>query len=338
MAGISTIGQVFSGARLLINYNRMNGYDFVQRIILDVYLGWILKTFHIGNARLAFFVLYGHTGKNLSMGAYRLGIVWNIGVLIIFLYYGISFRGYGLLQSQISYWAVIVITRLVSVIPVWGLILLNGAWSGYRISWVTYQRLFAVHVTLPFVVCFIIVMHLNKLHSVGSTNLFFSHSGYRKVRFFPYYWVKDSINIVAYWFAFFLILAFPYALGEVELYEEANSLVSPIHILPEWYFLAQYAILRRVPSKGVGVMLILIRIAIYFFYPYTVGYVFPLSGISRGVYWWEWLFGQAWLRYLGIAPISQPYILAAQISVLIYFLAHLIHMGLNLIVTHFFQV
>lgn len=140
-----------------------------------------------------------------------------------------------------------------------------------------------VHFILPFLVLLVLVIHLNILHLTGSTNLYHSHTNFRKVRFYPIYWGKDIINFLVYYIAIFFMLTFPYSLGEVELFEEANTLNSPIHILPEWYFLSQYAILRSVPSKGIGVLLIFLRIFILFLYPFTRSYVSPISRIRLSI-------------------------------------------------------
>lgn len=167
------------------------------------------------------------------MFSYRLRGVWYTGLLINVFIMGAAFSGYVLVGSQMRFWAAIVITRLLGVIPKFGETILFGTWGGYSINWITYQTIFVLHFVLPFLVMGLMFVHLNLLHRTGRTNLVCSHRGFRKTRFFPFYWGKDIINMVGYMLAFFLILVFPYSLGEVELFEEANSLNSPIHILPE---------------------------------------------------------------------------------------------------------
>lgn len=194
-----------------------------------------------------------------------------------------------------------------------------------------------VHFLLPFVVFVVLGFHLHLLHRRGRRNPFFTHQGARKVRFFPYYWVKDIVNVIVYVAFLVLMLLYPYALGEVELYEEANPMRSPIHIVPEWYFCAQYAILRRVPNKGMGVVLILLRILILFFYPGRIGYITP--GRALGSLSWVLLvFSQIWLTYLGGAPIAQPFIWVSQVRVGLFFLTHFLIMAVNLIRRYFFEV
>jgi len=174
-----------------------------------------------------------------------------------------------------------VITRLIRVIPLNGEALIYFVWGGYRISWVTLQILILVHFVLPFIVMIVIVYHLASLHVTGRTRLIYSHSGVEKITFFPYFWVKDMINIILYIGFFVLVLLFPYSMGEVELFEESRILNSPAHIIPEWYFTLSYAILRSVPSKGIGVLIIIMRVIILFLYPLRISYVTPASNISH---------------------------------------------------------
>jgi len=152
---------------------------------------------------------------------------------MIILIMGAAFSGYVLVGSQMRFWAAMVITSLLGVLPSIGETLMYGTWGGYSISWVTYQTILVLHFVLPFVVMGVMALHLNFLHLTGRTNLLCSHRGLHKIRFYPYYWGKDAINILVYLLAFIFILLFPYSLREVELFEEANSLNSPIHILPE---------------------------------------------------------------------------------------------------------
>lgn len=204
-------------------------------------------------------------------------------------------------------------------------------WGGYRISWVTLQILILVHFVLPFLVMFIMVYHLIMLHNRGRTRLIYSHRGVEKISFYPYYWYKDIMNIILYMGFLVLTLLFPYSLGEVELFEEVNYLRSPAHIVPEWYFCVRYAILRRVPRKGVGVVIMLMRVIILFLYPLRSNYMTPASNEARSL--WVTLFRvQVYLTFLGFSPISQPYVLAALARTFFYFMFHLWNMSMNILV------
>jgi len=156
---------------------------------------------------------------------------------------------------------------------------------------VTYQTLLVIHFILPFLVVGLIVFHLNALHYTGRRNPYYNHSGLDKVSFYPSYWLKDRINLIVYILLVGLMFIYPYTIGESELYEEANRINSPVHICPEWYFCAQYCILRSVPNKGVGVILMIMRIVILFVYPLSIGYMTPPTSL-RWLVWVVAVFSQ----------------------------------------------
>lgn len=194
-----------------------------------------------------------------------------------------------------------------------------------------------VHFLLPFLTMGVLVLHLVFLHKRGRTSVIYSHRGVEKVTFYPYFWVKDAINIVWYIGLVALILLFPYALGEVELFEEANYLRSPVHIVPEWYFCSSYAILRRVPSKGLGVIIMVLRIGVLFLYPYSIGYVAPIREVRRSG-WVTFILLQVYLRYLGFSPIRQPFVLLSLVRTFAYFVYHFLLIAINMLVSELFIV
>jgi ubiquinol-cytochrome c reductase cytochrome b subunit len=195
-----------------------------------------------------------------------------------------------------------------------------------------------VHFVLPFIVLGVLVLHLTLLHQSGRTSALYSVSGLEKVSFYPYYWSKDAVNVI--WcmaFVVFLLL-FPYSLGEVELFEEANFLNSPVHIIPEWYFLVSYAILRRVPSKGLGVLIIVGRLMVFFLYPLSANYITPPRGVSHTGLWVELFSAQVSLSYLGLSPIREPFIRLSLVLTLMYFTYHLLLIGLNVLTFNCFNL
>lgn len=335
--GISLVLQVLSGVFLILYYNSLERYERIIFIVMEVNYGWFMKIFHSNNASLVFALLYLHLFKNLGFFSYRLTLTWISGLIIIVLIIGAGFRGYVLVGSQIRLWAAIVITSLIRVIPIVGETLIYMVWRGYTISWVTIQILTLIHFILPFLVLIVILIHLISLHKRGRTRIIFSHSGIEKIPFYPYYWVKDIINVIIYILFLVLILIYPYSLGEVELFEEANILNSPLHIVPEWYFCTSYAILRRVPSKGIGVILIALSIGILFLYPLRIGYVTPPTNLRKFI-WSISISLHLYLTYLGFSPIAQPYILISLWATLIYFIFHLGIIILNVISTYFFNL
>lgn len=335
--GISLVIQVVSGLFLLLNYNRLERYSRIIYIVIEVNYGWFFKIFHSNNARIIFLNLYLHLYKNIIIFSYRLHKTWNTGLLIIVLIIGAGFSGYVLVGSQISFWAAMVITSLIRVIPINGESLMYFVWGGFRINWITLQLLFVVHFILPFLVLIIMVFHLLFLHNRGRTSVLYVHRGVEKISFFPYFWIKDMVNIIWYLLFIIVLLLYPYSLGEVELFEEANYLNSPVHIVPEWYFLTSYAILRSVPSKRMGVLIMGIRILVLFLYPLSVSYV-RVPTIYLSHVWFVYMIMQFYLSYLGFSPISQPYVLLSLLNTFLYFLYHLRIIFLNVIVRYIFKV
>jgi len=178
-----------------------------------------------------------------------------------------------------------------------------------------------VHFVLPFAVLFIMVIHLLFLHRSGRTNALYTHTPVEKIPFYPYFIVKDRINVVLYLVVFLVMLLYPYSLGEPELYIEANPLNSPLHIVPEFYFLAFYALLRCVPSKRVGLILMLIGLLVYFVYPYMVRYVRPPTERLKV---WRFYYASHFvlLSYLGGCPLRSPYLVVAAVFSFLFFMRH----------------
>nr|QJQ35670.1 cytochrome b [Acrobeloides varius] len=335
--GISLVMQVISGLFLLLNYNSLESYSSIMYIVIEVNYGWFFKIFHSNNASIIFLNLYLHLYKNIMMFSYRLHKTWNTGLLMMILIMGAGFSGYVLVGSQMSFWAAMVITSLISVMPINGESLMYFVWGGFSINWMTLQLLFVVHFILPFLVLIIMVFHLLFLHNSGSTSVLYVHSGVEKISFFPYFWIKDMVNIIWYLLFIIVLLLYPYSLGEVELFEEANYLNSPVHIVPEWYFLTSYAILRSVPSKSMGVLIMGMSILVLFLYPLSVSYV-SVPTIYLSHVWFVYMMMQFYLSYLGFSPISQPYVLLSLLNTFLYFLYHLSMMFLNVVVSYIFKV
>lgn len=336
LLGIVLFIQILSGLLLTLDYSSLDGFSRIIFILYDIKFGWFLKLFHRNNASFVFVVLYLHLFKNIRVFGYRLRNVWYSGLLMIVLIMGAGFRGYCLVARQIRFWAAIVITSLISVIPFRGESIIYFVWGGYMINWTTIQLLFLVHFILPFLVIFIIIFHLSFLHETGSVSSFSSFSNLNKIRFFYFYWLKDSLNLLIYFVVVFFMLIIPYSLGEVELFEEANTINSPVHIVPEFYFCCQYAILRSVPRKGVGVIIMILSIGIFFVYPVRIRYI-TVSGLIR-TSWLFFFFIFSYLRYLGISPISQPFIYLSIIITVLFFFYHLFNIILNLMSSYFYSL
>nr|WAX01702.1 cytochrome b [Philometra sp. HZ-2022] len=265
MLGMVLVFQILTGVLLAFFYSNDSqiSFDSVQYIMFEVNGGWLYRIFHFNGASLFFIFIYMHFFKGLFNFSYRLSGVWLVGLLILFLLIMEAFMGYVLVWAQMSYWACVVITSLLSVIPYFGTKLVLWVWGGFTVSGATLKLFFVMHFILPWVLMVMVVFHMIMLHSTGSTSVVGNHGDYDKISFFPYYWIKDSYNMV-FWMVFIVfVFSAPFILGDPEMFLEANSLLSPVHIVPEWYFLFVYAILRAVPNKFMGVIFLLLSILVF---------------------------------------------------------------------------
>ena len=326
MLGIVLIFQILTGTLLAIYYSAdsLLAFNRVQYIMYEVNYGWIFRVFHFNGARLFFVFLYLHFFKALFFTRYRLKYVWASG-LTIFLFVIIeAFIGYVLVWAQISFWASVVITSLLRVIPIWGPVLVVWIWSGFTVSGATLKFFFVLHFLVPYLVLVVILVHLIFLHTTGSTSKLFCHGDYDKIRFFPYYWLKDSYNLI-FWFLFFSFsLIFPFNLGDPEMFIEADPIMSPVHIVPEWYFLFAYAILRAIPNKILGVLALLLRIVRFYFFILVERYHSVLKVLNKFLVF-MFIFISIILSWLGQCLVEDPFVfLSALFSILYFTLVYII--------------
>jgi len=244
--------------------------------------------------------------------------VWNIGILIILFLILESFLGYVLIWSQISFWACTVITRLLIVIPFFGIKLVFWIWSNFYVSLLTLKLFFFLHFIFPFLIIVIIFFHLFFLHNYLRTSKIYFYRNIDKIIFFPFYWYKDFYNFIL--IILFLIFIFfnPYFFNDSEIFLEINHLVRPIHIFPEWYFLFAYDILRSIPNKILGVFLLLIRILIFLIFSINKNYYFLLKNLNKNMIYF-FIFISIILRWLGACLVEYPFILTGLIISIFYF-------------------
>jgi len=297
--------------------NSIEAFDRVQIIILDISLGWLVRFIHINFVRFFFMFVLLHFCKGLLYNSYCLTKVWVVGVSILLFLIIESFLGYVLVWSQMSFWACTVITRLVVVVPYFGYDLLLWVWSNFYVSSLTLKLFLTVHFAIPILILIMIVIHLLYLHETCSRSKLYIHTGYDKVCFIPYYWTKDLINVTIVIGLFALVLFVPYYFNDCEMFQESNHLVSPVHIVPEWYFLFAYGILRSVENKLLGVMLLVLRVAIW----YLLVWVGSLSSHLWGVRFWMFLFNLVLLSWLGSCYVEQPFRILSIIIRIVYFKA-----------------
>lgn len=253
LAGICLMVQILTGIFLAMNYQAGTGdaFDSVERIMRDVNFGWLLRYMHAVGASMFFIVVYIHIFRGLYFGSYKAPreVLWWMGVLILLLMMATAFMGYVLPWGQMSFWGATVITNLFSAIPIVGEDIVTLLWGGFSVDNPTLNRFFALHYLMPFMIVGVVALHILALNAYGSNNPLGIDVKTEKdtIPFHPYYTVKDFVGFGVFFlvFAYFLFFS-PNSLGHPDNYIEANPLVTPAHIVPEWYFLPFYAILRAV--------------------------------------------------------------------------------------------
>lgn len=309
--GLCLAVQIVTGLLLTFHYTSYASESFssIVEIIREVWSGWIVRFVHINGASMFFVFIYLHLFRGLFYLRSTHKKVWNRGVAILLILIAISFLGYVLPWGQMSYWAVAVITNLFSVIPMIGPSLVNWIWGGFSVGAPTLTRFYSLHFLLPFILSFLVIIHLLVLHVEGSRNRLGLNRNLDKVEFHPYFSTKDLRFIVAALIGFICIsFYYPYILGDPVNNVPANSIQTPIHIQPEWYFLPSYAILRALPSKTAGVIALALSVSIFFILPL---YKFEFSTKFRSariVIFWTILFRFLFLIKIGALPAEEPYI------------------------------
>lgn len=317
--------QLLRGIFLAMHYVACTemAYDSVIHIIRDVSNGWLLRRVHTNVASFFFFCVYIHIGRGIYYGSFRLVGVWIRGVVILVLLIVIAFLGYVLPWGQMSYWGATVITNIVTVIPFVGKDLLYWIWGGTIINRSTLGRFYVMHFLFPFLLAFIVVLHLIALHYTGSSNPLGIRGKGDMVTFHKYFTVKDYLGFIILLSLLRIVcLVFPDLFLEPENFNPANPLVTPAHIQPEWYFLFAYAILRSIPNKAGGVMalilsvLLLLRLMIGNSYKSLYG-----SGLKFGSRFLFWIFVRSFfgLTWIGKCPIEFPFMNAGQFFRCLYF-------------------
>jgi len=326
LVGIFFAIQILTGIFLAMHYTAHTSQAFasVVHIMTDVKNGYLLRYMHANGASMVFILLYIHIGRGLYYRSYiynRRHLWWS-GIVIFLLMMGTAFIGYVLPWGQMSFWGATVITSLVTAVPFVGESIAYWIWGGFSVSNATLVRFFSIHYLLPFVVTGIILLHLILLHTVTSTNPT-QISSPDKMSFHPYFTFKDIFALTTA-LVFFLVLIhfYPNVLGHSDNFIPANPLVTPPHIVPEWYFTPFYAILRSCPNKLGGVVFMLSAILILFFIPFykiPVNSVVPPLSVLHKVGFWIFVAVFFILLFLGGKPATAPYVVASQFFTFAYF-------------------
>ena len=334
------VSQIITGVVLAMHFVASTGMAFtsVENIMRDVNHGWLLRYMHSNGASFFFVAVYLHMFRGMYYGSYKAPreLLWILGCIIYLLMMATGFMGYVLPWGQMSFWGATVITGFFTAFPVVGQPIQELLLGGYAVGDPTLNRFFSLHYLLPFMIAGVVVLHVWALHVTGQTNPtgIEVKSKTDTVAFTPYATIKDAFAMMVFFVVFaYFIFYLPNYLGHPDNYIEANPLVTPAHIVPEWYFLPFYAMLRAITfnvgpidSKLGGVLVMFGSIALLFIMPWL-----DTSKVRSAVYrpWYKlffWIFvaNAIFLGWLGSKPAEGVYTMMAQIATLYYFVFFLI--------------
>ncbi|AWU96256.1 cytochrome b [Azospirillum ramasamyi] len=333
IAGIMLMIMIASGLFLAMQYSSHTSlaFDSVERIMRDVNYGWLIRYIHANGASMFFIAVYIHMFRGLYYGSYKAPreILWILGVIIFLVMMGTAFMGYVLPWGQMSFWGATVITNLFSAFPIVGDPIVTLLWGGFSVDNPTLNRFFALHFLLPFVLLGLVILHTAALHVCGSNNpLGIDPKGPQDtVPFNPYVTVKDGFAVVVFLIIFAVFVFFmPNYMGHPDNYIPADPLVTPAHIVPEWYFLPFYAMLRAIPDKLGGVLAMFGSIALLAFLPW-LDRSKVRSCKFRPIYrqfFWILALDALVLGYAGAMPAEGAWLVIARIGTAYYFFHFLV--------------
>ena len=327
------IAQIITGIVLVMHYtpNTEMAFASVEHIMRDVNFGWLLRYLHANGASMFFIAVFIHMFRGMYYGSYKAPreISWILGVIIFLIMMATAFMGYVLPWGQMSFWGATVITNLFSALPQVGKPIVEWLWGGFAVDNPTLNRFFSLHYLLPFMIFGVVLLHVWAFHTTGNNNPTGINPKTKQdsLPFHPYYTIKDLFAVVVFMILFaYFVFYIPNFMGHADNYIEADPLVTPAHIVPEWYFLPFYAILRAVPDKLGGVILMFGSIAVMFILPWL-----DTSKVRSGTYrplfkQFFWIFAAVCvgLGYLGAMPAEGGYVIMARILTAYYFAHFLI--------------
>ncbi len=328
------VAQIVTGVVLAMHYTPEStmAFDSVEHIMRDVNFGWLLRYLHSNGASMFFLAVYVHIFRGIYYGSYKAPreVLWILGVIIYLLMMATAFMGYVLPWGQMSFWGATVITNLFTAIPIVGKSVSTWLWGAYAVDNATLNRFFSLHYLLPFMIAGVVGLHVWALHVGGQNNpdgVEVKNVERDTVAFTPYATLKDALGLAVFlivyaWFVFYI----PNYLGDADNYIQANPLVTPAHIVPEWYLLPFYAILRAIPNKLVGVICLFSAIALLAFLPWL-----DTSPVRSGkyrpvfrVFFWAFVAVCLGLGWLGSQEVTDNATLAARLLAFCYFAFFLI--------------
>lgn len=327
LLGACLIIQILTGVFLAMHYTPSVDLAFisVEHIMRDVNYGWLIRYMHANTASFFFIFVYFHIGRNLYYGSYKSPrvLVYSIGVIMLILMMAIAFLGYVLPYGQMSLWGATVITNLLSAIPWIGQDFVEFVWGGFSVNNATLNRFFSLHYLLPFVLAALAAMHLLTLHEHGSSNPLGISGNTDRIPFHPYLVFKDLVTI----FLFLLVLSLfvfymPNAMGHSDNYIPANPMQTPASIVPEWYLLPFYAILRSIPNKLAGVLAMFGSLLILLLMPILDTSRVRGSQFRPFMRFAFWIFVANFfiLMFIGSQHVESPYVEIGAAATAFYFL------------------
>jgi len=325
-AAMCLVVQIITGIFLAMHYAPSIDLAFgsVEHIMRNVNNGWLIRYTHANGASMFFIVVYFHIFRGLYFGSYisPRGFLWCSGIILFLLMMATGFMGYVLPWGQMSFWGATVITNLFSAIPYVGSSIVEWLWGGYSVDNATLNRFYSLHYLMPFVIAGLSIIHLTLLHTIGSGNPLGINTSMDTIPFYPYLYVKDLFSFFILISLFSLLIFFyPNLLGHADNYIPANPLVTPPHIVPEWYFLPFYAILRSIPDKLGGVIAMIGAILILLLLP-----ILNTSSIRStkyrpifGFFYWLLVADFLLLGWIGQQPVESPFIEIGMAATFFYF-------------------
>lgn len=318
--------QILTGVFLAMHYTPSVDLAFisVEHIMRDVNYGWLIRYLHANTASFFFIFVYLHIGRGLYYGSYKSPrvLLWSIGVIILVLMMAIAFLGYVLPYGQMSLWGATVITNLLSAIPWIGQDFVEFVWGGFSVNNATLNRFFSLHYLLPFVLAALVVMHLIALHEHGSSNPLGVSGNTDRLPFHPYFTFKDLVTVFLFLLALSLFVFYmPNVLGHSDNYIPANPMQTPASIVPEWYLLPFYAILRSIPNKLIGVIAMFASLLILLAMP-----ILDTSRVRGNQFrpfarftFWAFVVNFFILMFIGSQHVESPYVEIGAAATAFYF-------------------
>jgi len=326
LLGLCLVIQILTGIFLAMHYSPNVDLAFasVEHIMRDVNYGWAVRYAHANTASFFFICVYLHIARGLYYGSFRSPrtLLWSIGVIIFILMMATAFLGYVLPYGQMSLWGATVITNLLSAIPWIGQSLVEFIWGGFSVSNATLNRFFSLHYLLPFVLAALVVMHLIALHTHGSNNPLGITGNLDRIPFHPYFTFKDLVTVLFFILALsFFIFYAPNALGHPDNYIMANPMQTPVSIVPEWYLLPYYAILRSIPNKLLGVIAMFASLLILLAMPVLDTSRIRGSQFRPIMRFMFWVFSANFLilMWIGSQHPESPFLEIGQFATFLYF-------------------